>query len=341
MKKRFDTAGDEFAAGYEMARRIKKHVKSTDRPEMMDSTGSFGRMFDLASLGYREPVLVSGTEGVGAKLKIAFTMAKHDTIGIDAVAVCVNNVIAKGAEPLFFLDYVAVGKNQPAKIDSIVEGVAEGCRQAGCTLIGGETAEIAGVYKNGEYDVAGFSTGVVEKSKIIDGAKTAEGDILIGIASSGIHSSGCSLIREIISETKLSYFDAIPELGGRTLGEELLTPTRIYVKPVLDVIRKYDVHAVINIAEGGIETSAGKMLGDNLGIELNEGTWKIPPIFNLLEKWGRIPHEDMYTAFNMGIGMILAVDPSEAGKVATTLKEHREKAAVIGTVTSTPGLSIK
>lgn len=341
MNKRFGTAGDEFAAGYEMARRIKKHVTSTDRPEMMDSTGSFGRMFDLASLGYKEPVLVSGTEGVGAKLKIAFTMASHNTIGIDAVAVCVNNVIAKGAEPLFFLDYVAVGKNQPAKIDSIVEGVAEGCRQAGCTLIGGETAEISGVYKNGEYDVAGFSTGVVEKSKIIDGKKVAEGDVLIGISSSGIHSSGCNLVRDIISETKISYFDSIPELGGRTLGEELLTPTKIYVKPVLDVIRNCDVHAVINIAEGGIDSSVSKIFGEGFGIELYEGAWKIHPIFNLLEKWGRIPHEEMYTAFNMGIGMILAVDPSEVERVLSILKGHREKASAVGVITSAPGLVIK
>ena len=236
MAESYEKAGVNLEAGYEVVRRIKQHVASTARTGSMGNIGSFGGMFDLSALGIREPVLVSGTDGVGTKLKIAYAMDKPDTIGIDAMAMCVNDVLAQGAEPLIFLDYVALGHNIPAKVEAIVAGVAEGCRQAGCALVGGETAEMPGMYGNGEYDIAGYTTGVVEKYKLIDGSKVAVGDVLVGIASSGVHSNGFSLVRKIVADAGLNYTDSIPEFGGRKLGEVLLTPTRIYVKQVLDVI---------------------------------------------------------------------------------------------------------
>ena len=225
MAKTYEKAGVNLEAGYEVVRRIKQHVASTSRVGSMGNIGSFGGMFDLSALNVKEPVLVSGTDGVGTKLKIAFAMDKHDTIGIDAVAMCVNDVLAQGAEPLIFLDYVAVGHNVPAKIEAIVAGVAEGCRQAGCALVGGETAEMPGMYSDGEYDIAGYTTGVVEKSKLIDGSKVKAGDVLVGVASTGVHSNGFSLVRKIVADAGLNYEDAIPEFGGRKLGEVLLTPT--------------------------------------------------------------------------------------------------------------------
>jgi len=225
MAKTYENAGVNLEAGYEVVRRIKQHVASTVRPGSMGGIGSFGGMFDLSALGIREPVLVSGTDGVGTKLKIAFAMDRHDTVGIDAVAMCVNDVLAQGAEPLIFLDYVAIGHNIPGKVEAIVAGVAEGCRQAGCALVGGETAEMPGMYADGEYDIAGYTTGVVEKSKLIDGSKVKAGDVLVGIASSGVHSNGFSLVRKIVSDNGLSYTDPVPEFGGRLLGDVLLTPT--------------------------------------------------------------------------------------------------------------------
>ncbi|MBQ2452277.1 MAG: phosphoribosylformylglycinamidine cyclo-ligase, partial [Bacteroidales bacterium] len=240
MAKSYENAGVNLEAGYEVVRRIKQHVASTKRTGSMGSIGSFGGMFDLSALGIKEPVLVSGTDGVGTKLKIAFDMDKHDTIGIDAVAMCVNDVLAQGAEPLIFLDYVAIGHNIPEKVEAIVAGVAEGCRQAGCALVGGETAEMPGMYQDGEYDIAGYTTGVVEKSKLIDGSKVKVGDVLVGIASSGVHSNGFSLVRKIVSDNGFKYSDKL--FGDKTLGEVLLTPTRIYVKQVLEVIKNCDVH---------------------------------------------------------------------------------------------------
>ena len=238
MAESYEKAGVNLEAGYEVVRRIKKHVASTARTGVMGTIGAFGGMFDLAALGVKEPVLVSGTDGVGTKLKLAFALDKHDTIGIDAVAMCVNDVLAQGAEPLFFLDYVAVGHNEPVKIEGIVCGVAEGCRQAGCALVGGETAEMPGMYEGGEYDIAGFTVGVVERSRLIDGSKVKTGDVLVGIASSGVHSNGFSLVRKVLSDNGLELNKVYPELSNRTLGEVLLTPTKIYVKPVLDVIRR-------------------------------------------------------------------------------------------------------
>jgi len=340
MAKTYENAGVNLEAGYEVVSRIKKHVASTARPGSMGGIGSFGGMFDLSSLGIKEPVLVSGTDGVGTKLKIAFAMDKHDTIGIDAVAMCVNDVLAQGAEPLIFLDYIAVGHNDPAKIEAVVAGVAEGCRQAGCALVGGETAEMPGMYEGGEYDIAGYTTGVVEKSKLIDGSKVRQGDVLVGIASTGVHSNGFSLVRKIIADAGRDLHESIPELGGRKLGEVLLTPTKIYVKQVLDVIRNCDVHGVAHITGGGFDENIPRILQSGQGIEINEGSWDILPVFRVLEKWGGVPHREMFNIFNMGIGMVLAMDLSEAEKAMEILTKHGEKASVIGKINSSEGVKI-
>lgn len=337
----YEKAGVNLEAGYEVVRRIKAHVASTSRPGVMGNIGSFGGMFDLSALNIKEPVLVSGTDGVGTKLKLAFAMDKHDTIGIDAVAMCVNDVLAQGAEPLFFLDYVAVGHNEPAKIEAIVAGVAEGCRQAGCALVGGETAEMPGMYTDGEYDIAGYTTGVVEKSRLIDGSKVKSGDVLVGIASTGVHSNGFSLVRKVFSDNELDLHKVYPELDAeKPLGEVALTPTRIYVKQVLDVIRNCDVHGVAHITGGGFDENIPRILREGQGIEIREGSWEILPIFRFLEKYGRIAHREMFNIFNMGIGMVLALDASEADKAIEILASHGEKAAVIGRITDKPGVNI-
>ncbi len=341
MAQSYEQAGVNLEAGYEVVRRIKKHVASTERLGVMGNIGAFGGMFDLSALNVKEPVLVSGTDGVGTKLKLAFAMDKHDTIGIDAVAMCVNDVLAQGAEPLYFLDYVAVGANEPAKIENIVAGVAEGCRQAGCALIGGETAEMPGMYTEGEYDIAGFTCGVVEKSKLIDGSKVKVGDVLVGIASSGVHSNGFSLVRKVVSDANLDLHAVLPELDAeRKLGEVLLTPTRIYVKQVLDVIRNCDVHGVAHITGGGFDENIPRILKPGQGIEVTEGTWEILPVFRMLEKYGKIAHREMFNIFNMGIGMVLAVDAAEADKAIEILKSHGERASVIGRVTDKEGVVI-
>ena len=340
MAKSYENAGVNLEAGYEVVRRIKQHVASTARKGSMGGIGSFGGMFDLASLGLKEPVLVSGTDGVGTKLKIAFAMDRHDTVGIDAVAMCVNDVLAQGAEPLFFLDYVAVGHNDPARVEAIVSGVAEGCRQAGCALVGGETAEMPGMYEGGEYDIAGFTTGVVEKSRLIDGSKVKVGDVLVGIASSGVHSNGFSLVRKIVSDSGHSYTDSIDALGGKVLGDVLLTPTRIYVRQVLEVIRNCDVHGVAHITGGGFDENIPRVLHDGQGLEIHEGSWEILPVFRLLEQWGGIPHREMFNIFNMGIGMVLVLDATEADKAVGILESVGEKASVIGRVTDVPGVNI-
>lgn len=336
----YESAGVNLEAGYEVVRRIKQHVASTARKGSMGGIGSFGGMFDLSVLGIKEPVLVSGTDGVGTKLKIAFAMDKHDTIGIDAVAMCVNDVLAQGAEPLFFLDYVALGHNVPAKVEAIVAGVAEGCRQAGCALVGGETAEMPGMYVDGEYDIAGYTTGVVEKSKLIDGSKVKVGDVLVGIASTGVHSNGFSLVRKIIADAGLPLDKKIEEFGGKTLGETLLTPTRIYVKQVLEVIRSCDVHGVAHITGGGFDENIPRILHDGQGISIDEGSWEILPVFKMLEKWGKIPHREMFNIFNMGIGMVLALDAADAPKAIEILQSKGDNASVIGSVIEGKGVTI-
>ena len=329
-------------AGYEVVSRIKSHVKSTARKGSMGGIGSFGGMFDLSALNIKEPVLVSGTDGVGTKLKLAFELDKHDTIGIDAVAMCVNDVLAQGAEPLIFLDYVAIGHNIPAKVEAIVAGVAEGCRQAGCALVGGETAEMPGMYGNGEYDIAGYTTGVVEKSKLIDGSKVKAGDVLVGIPSTGVHSNGFSLVRKIVADAGLDLRRVYPELSeDKPLGEVLLTPTQIYVKQVLDVIHQLDVHGVAHITGGGFDENIPRILGEGQGIVINEGSWTILPVFRCLEKWGNIPHREMYNIFNMGIGMVLAMDESEAQQTIDILAKYNLHATVIGSIVSGEGVTIR
>lgn len=320
----YEKAGVNLEAGYEVVSRIKQHVNSTMRKGSMGGIGSFGGMFDLSVLGVKEPVLVSGTDGVGTKLKLAFRLDKHDTIGIDAVAMCVNDVLAQGAEPLIFLDYVAIGHNIPEKVEAIVSGVAEGCRQAGCALVGGETAEMPGMYSDGEYDIAGYTTGVVEKSKLIDGNKVTEGDVLVGIASSGVHSNGFSLVRKILADNNL--------MDDEEILRWLLTPTKIYVRQVLDVIHNTDVHAICHITGGGFDENIPRVLHDGQAVEIQEGSWEILPVFRFLEEKGNIPHREMFNIFNMGIGMVVVLPESEAQKAITILQSHGEKASVIGRI---------
>ena len=341
MAKSYEASGVNLEAGYEVVSRIKKHVASTARRGCMGNIGAFGGMFDLGSLNYKHPILVSGTDGVGTKLKIAFALGKHDTIGIDAVAMCVNDVLAQGAEPLVFLDYVAVGKNKPAVVEAIVAGVAEGCRQAGCALVGGETAEMPGMYSEDDYDIAGFTVGAVEKDKLIDCSKVAPGDVLVGIASSGVHSNGFSLVRKIIYDNNLNLNQKYEGTGDKTLGEVLLTPTKIYVKPVLEILKNADVHGIAHITGGGFDENIPRILPEGCGVEINEGSWDIPPIFKILEEYGNIPHREMFNIFNMGIGMVLSVDPHDVATVIKILTEWGEKASVIGKVVAGKNVTLK
>ena len=338
MSKAYQEAGVQLEAGYESVRLIKKHISRTNRPGMMGNIGSFGGMFDLASLGYREPVLVSGTDGVGTKLKLAFMMDRHDTIGQDAVAMCVNDVLAQGAAPLFFLDYIAVGKNEPAKIEAIVKGVADGCVLSNCALIGGETAEMPDMYDAGEYDIAGFTVGAVEKSRLIDGSKVNVGDTLIGLASSGVHSNGFSLVRKIVfKDNRLdlnTQYDTLPD----TLGNVLLTPTRIYVKPVLEVLKNVDIHAICHITGGGFDENIPRALRPGQGVFVDEHNWEKPAIFPFLETYGKIDHREMFNVFNMGVGMVLMTDPTDADRTVKMFNELGEKAFVIGNVTDKEGV---
>lgn len=340
MAKSYEASGVNLEAGYEVVSRIKKHVASTNRPGCMGNIGAFGGMFDLGSLNYRHPILVSGTDGVGTKLKIAFALDKHDTIGIDAVAMCVNDVLAQGAAPLVFLDYVAVGKNRPAVVEAIVAGVAEGCRQAGCALVGGETAEMPGMYDEEDYDIAGFTVGAVEKDRLIDCSKVKAGDMLVGIASSGVHSNGFSLVRKVVADNGLDLNQKYDGTGDQTLGEMLLTPTRIYVKQVHEVLKEVDVHGIAHITGGGFDENIPRILSEGQGIEIREGSWEILPVFNILEKYGKIPHREMFNIFNMGIGMVLAVDEADVEKTLEILTEAGEKASVIGKIVEGNGVTI-
>ena len=340
MAESYEKAGVNLEAGYEVVSRIKKHVASTQRKGSMGNIGAFGGMFDLGELGYEHPILVSGTDGVGTKLKIAFAMDKHDTIGIDAVAMCVNDVLAQGAEPLIFLDYVAVGKNHPAVVEAIVAGVAEGCRQAGCALVGGETAEMPGMYDEDDYDIAGFTVGAVEKSKLIDCSKVSVGDVLVGVASSGVHSNGFSLVRKIVSDNGLELDKKYELTGEKTLGEMLLTPTKIYVKQVHKVLAEVDVHGIAHITGGGFDENIPRILRPGQGVEVQEGSWEILPVFRLLEQYGGVPHREMFNIFNMGIGMVLAVAEDDAARVVEILGECGEKATVIGRIVEGEGVKI-
>ncbi|HFR3185978.1 TPA: phosphoribosylformylglycinamidine cyclo-ligase [Streptococcus suis] len=319
-KNAYAQSGVDVEAGYEVVERIKKHVARTERLGVMGALGGFGGMFDLTKLDVKEPVLVSGTDGVGTKLMLAIQYDKHDTIGQDCVAMCVNDIIAAGAEPLYFLDYIATGKNEPAKLEQVVAGVAEGCVQAGCGLIGGETAEMPGMYGEDDYDLAGFAVGIAEKSQIIDGSKVQEGDILIGLASSGIHSNGYSLVRRVFADVSGDVL--LPELNGRALKDVLLEPTRIYVQQVLPLVKAGLVNGIAHITGGGFIENIPRMFADNLAAEIEEDKIPVLPIFTALEKYGQIKHEEMFEIFNMGIGLVLAVSPEQVEKVCELVGEE-------------------
>ncbi|MBT2698701.1 phosphoribosylformylglycinamidine cyclo-ligase [Bacillus sp. ISL-40] len=332
MSDAYRQAGVNIDAGNEAVERMKKHVKKTFRPEVLTGLGGFGALFKPDLTKMEEPVFVSGTDGVGTKLKIAFAMNKHDTIGIDAVAMCVNDVIVQGAEPLFFLDYLACGKIIPEKIEAIVKGIADGCVQAGCSLIGGETAEMPGMYQDEEYDIAGFTVGMVDQKHVIDGSQVKEGQVLIGLASSGVHSNGFSLVRKVLLEdAKFSLGDYVDELGAE-LGSVLLEPTKIYVKSILSTVRKYTVYGLVHVTGGGFYDNIPRILPKGFQAEIKEGSWKVPGIFSFIQKSGDISDYDMFRTFNMGIGMILVVDSEETTAIIEHLQTLGEDAYVIGTV---------
>ena len=337
----YAAAGVDITAGYRSVELMKQYVARTMNEHCIGGLGGFGGLFELDCTGYKHPVLISGTDGVGTKLKIAMIMDKHDTIGIDCVAMCVNDVICAGAKPLVFLDYIACGRNIPEKIAEIVKGVAEGCVQADCSLVGGETAEMPGMYAEGEYDIAGFTVGVVEKSQLIDGSKVRAGDVLVGVASSGVHSNGFSLVRKIVADNCLNLRESYPELSNKQLGEVLLTPTKIYVKQVLEVVRNCDVHGISHITGGGFDENIPRILHEGQGLEIDEGSWEILPVFRFLEKYGKVAHREMFNIFNMGIGMVIALDAAEAQKAIGILTEQGERATVIGRVTDTEGVVIR
>ncbi|EAV9985641.1 phosphoribosylformylglycinamidine cyclo-ligase [Listeria monocytogenes] len=330
----YSKAGVDVEAGYQVVERIKKHVARTKRLGAMGALGSFGGMFDLSSLHLKEPVLVSGTDGVGTKLLLAIEADKHDTIGIDCVAMCVNDILAQGAEPLFFLDYIATGKTDPVKMEQIVKGVADGCEQAGAALIGGETAEMPDMYGAEDYDLAGFTVGAVEKQKLITEGAVKAGDTLIGIPSSGIHSNGYSLVRKIFFKDNEFSLDAeISELDV-PLVEELLKPTRIYVKPVLEVLKEVDVHGITHVTGGGFVENLPRMLTSDLAVKVELGSWPVLPIFDVMKKYGQLNEMEMYEIFNMGIGMVLAVAKADVKRTLEVLVQNGEAAYVIGEVTT-------
>ena len=333
MPQAYENAGVSVEAGYEVVKRIKSHVARTNRPGVVSGIGGFGGLFDLASLGYNEPVLISGTDGVGTKLVIAKLMDKHDTIGIDCVAMCVNDVVAQGAQPLFFLDYIACGKNDPAVLEQVVSGVADGCVQAGAALIGGETAEMPGMYDEDEYDLAGFTVGCVERSKIVDGSTIEAGDVLIGLPSTGVHSNGFSLVRKALFEQAgYTVHTRLPELDDRELGDVLLTPTKIYVKALMPLFEANLVRGVANITGGGFIENVPRMLPEGLAASIELGSWQVPPIFDVIEKAGDVDHMEMYNIFNMGLGMVVAIRPDRVDEAMNLLEHAGEKAYRVGHV---------
>ena len=331
----YAAAGVDVTAGYEAVERIKPMVESTYIPGVLGTLGGFGGMFAPDMAGMKKPVLVSGTDGVGTKLRLAQLMNKHDTIGIDCVAMCVNDIICGGAAPLFFLDYIACGKNDPVRIAEIVTGITEGCRQSECALVGGETAEHPGLMPDEDYDVAGFSVGIVDEEKIIDGKHLAEGDVLIGLASTGVHSNGFSLVRKVFDIENADLTSPVEELGGKSLGETLLTPTRIYVKAVKALLKAgVDIHAISHITGGGFYENVPRMMTEGLTAQIKLDSFPRLPIFDLIEKKGGIPTRDMYNTFNMGIGMILALPAQQAAQALEMLKAAGEQAYQIGQVIS-------
>ena len=327
----YKEAGVDVTAGYRSVELMKAHVARTKTSGVVSGIGGFGGMFTPDLRGMEEPILVSGTDGVGTKLKLAFLLDRHDTIGIDCVAMCVNDIICCGAKPLFFLDYIATGKNIPEKIAEIVSGIADGCVQSGCALVGGETAEHPGMMPEDEYDLAGFTVGVVDKNKMVDGSSLEESDVLIGLASSGVHSNGFSLVRKVFGIDEKTVFSTYAELD-KPLGETLLTPTRIYVKPMLELMKQVNVKAVSHITGGGFYENIPRMLRDGLTAKIEK--WSVPvlPIFDVIQKVGNIPERDMFNTFNMGVGMIAAVAKEDADKAIEILRQAGEKACVIGEV---------
>ena len=329
----YAAAGVDVTAGYESVERIKPMVESTYIPGVMGTLGGFGGMFAPDVAGMKKPVLVSGTDGVGTKLRLAQLMDKHDTIGIDCVAMCVNDIICGGAAPLFFLDYIACGKNDPARIAEIVTGITEGCRQSECALVGGETAEHPGLMPDDDYDVAGFSVGIVDEEKIIDGKRLAQGDVLIGLASTGVHSNGFSLVRKVLDVEHADLTSPVEQLGGKSLGEALLTPTRIYVKAIKALLKAgVDIHAVSHITGGGFYENVPRMMTDGLTARIRLDSFPKLPIFQLIQDKGNIPQRDMYNTFNMGIGMILALPADQAAQALEILTAAGEGAYAIGEV---------
>ena len=322
-------AGVDIDAGNRLIDRIKPIAKATRRPGVLDSIGGFGALFEIPTDRYRQPVLVSGTDGVGTKLKLAMEIGKHDSIGIDLVAMCVNDLIVAGAEPLYFLDYYATGKLSLDMAEAVISGIGEGCQRAGCALVGGETAEMPGMYEGDDYDLAGFCVGVVEKSKIIDGSKVAAGDALIGLAASGPHSNGYSLIRKII---EVSGADLSADFHGQSLGETLLTPTRIYVKALLALLAKVDVHALAHITGGGLLENLPRVMPAGTRAVIDSSRWQRPPVFDWLQEHGNVADDEMYRTFNCGVGMVLCVAEADVEQTLVLLREQGENASVIGRI---------
>ncbi len=328
----YAAAGVDITAGYKAVELMKTHIKRTLTAGAMSDIGGFGGLFELDLTGISKPVLVSGTDGVGTKLKLAFIMDKHDTVGIDCVAMCANDIICCGAKPLLFLDYIACGKNVPEKIAEIVSGIAEGCVQSGASLIGGETAEMPGFYPIDEYDLAGFCVGVVDKDKVLDNTKMTEGDVVIALPSSGVHSNGFSLVRKVFDVDNADIKTPVAELGGKSVGETLLTPTKIYVKPMLALFEEVTVKAVSHITGGGFYENIPRSIPDGFGAKIDKSALKILPIFDLIAKTGNIPERDMFNTFNMGVGMSIVVAKEDAEKTIEVLKANGEDAYIIGEI---------
>ncbi|UOQ49005.1 phosphoribosylformylglycinamidine cyclo-ligase [Gracilibacillus caseinilyticus] len=334
----YKDAGVDVHAGYQAVDLMKKHIAKTNRPEVIGGVGAFAGLFDLSKFSYEEPVLLSGTDGVGTKLKLAFAMDKHDTVGIDLVAMCVNDIVAQGADPIFFLDYIACGKNEPTKIEQIVKGITDGCVQSNAALIGGETAEMPGMYGDGEYDLAGFVVGIADKKQIITGENIQAGDKIIGLASSGVHSNGFSLVRKIIDDKRLNYQDEVAELGT-TLGEALLAPTRIYTKAVQQLKSDLTIKGISHITGGGFHENLPRALPEGLGVKIQSGSWQKPAIFDYLQKQAGFKEEDMYGVFNMGVGMAVIVEAHESDMALQLLEDIDEHAYIIGEVTDEAGVT--
>lgn len=328
----YKEAGVDITAGYKAVELMKGHIKKTMTAGAMSDIGGFGGLFELDMTGIKKPVLVSGTDGVGTKLKLAFLMDKHDTVGIDCVAMCVNDIICTGAKPLLFLDYIALGKNYPEKVAEIVKGVADGCVQAGCALVGGETAEMPGFYPEDEYDLAGFSVGVVDKDKVLDNSTIKEGDVIIALPSSGVHSNGFSLVRKVFDVENSDIKKPVAELSGKSIGEALLEPTKIYVKPMLALFDEITVKAVSHITGGGFYENIPRSIPEGFGAKIERAAVKVLPIFELIQKTGNIPERDMFNTYNMGVGMSVVVAKEDADRALEILKQNGEDAYVIGEI---------